>query len=397
MEETELLIIGCGPAGGVAAREAAACGIQTAVLEKDAVVGAKRVCAAGLRPGFCETFDLPRSLVHCDTPRLALYDESGACHTFCVGPAHTTTREELDGTIGELARAAGADIRVRALFRNLARNDKHTIVEYADLGSGARRRIAARVVFFATGATAQLEGLAPFGFAKWNSGLLTCYQYRVYLERPAQASAYETLELHYYRTRAGRQVVAWMFPKRDHLAIGLGVVGKIDGAQLREEVDRFTQRVAARLYPGIAHALKEEGHLLYGGWPRPVIAHDGIMIGGTAAGLVDATNGEGIYEAALSGRLAAVACSRFRNSAVRAAREYARLVHERFRTRLRHRVRLMHFLERRPQRFGVLFEQLASAPRFRDILEREGTVLPFGDRWYLYGQALRFAARALVA
>ena len=232
MEQTDLLIIGCGPAGGIAAREAAAAGIQTVVLEKDAVVGQKRVCAAGLRPGFCETFDLPRSLVHCDTSRLALYDESGACHAFCVGPAHTTTREELDGTIGDLARSACADVRVRALFRSLNRDDKQTIVEYADLGSGGRRRIAARAVFFATGATAQLEDLVPFGFASWSSGLLTCYQYRVYLERLAAPIAYETLELHYYRLAGGRQVVAWMFPKRDHMAIGLGVVGKIAGAHL---------------------------------------------------------------------------------------------------------------------------------------------------------------------
>ena len=54
------MIVGCGPAGATAAREAARSGIETVVLERDAVVGEKRVCAAGLRPGFCETFDLPR-------------------------------------------------------------------------------------------------------------------------------------------------------------------------------------------------------------------------------------------------------------------------------------------------------------------------------------------------
>jgi geranylgeranyl reductase len=395
VERTELLIVGCGPAGGIAAREAAACGIETVVLEKDAIVGAKRVCAAGLRPGFCEEFDLPRSLVHCNPPRLALYDDRGRCHTFSVGPAHTTTREELDGTIGALARSAGADIRARALFRHLGWDRERTIVEYADLAGGTRRRIAARFVFFATGATAKFEE-PPFGFSQWSSGLLTCYQYRVYLTQAASPATYETLELHYYRTAGGRQVVGWMFPKRDHLAIGLGVVGKIAGAQLRAEVDAFTQRVAARLYAGIAHTIKEEGHLLYGGRPRPVIGHDGVMIGGTAAGLVDATNGEGIYEAAASGRLAVEACRRFRNSTRRAVREYARRVHAKFYARLKQRAALMHFLERKPQRFGLLFEQLASTPRFRELLEREGQPVAFADRFYLYGQALRFAIRAAV-
>ena len=60
MQEVEFLVVGCGPAGGTAAREAARSGVETLVLERDSVVGAKRVCAAGLRPGFCERFGVPR-------------------------------------------------------------------------------------------------------------------------------------------------------------------------------------------------------------------------------------------------------------------------------------------------------------------------------------------------
>jgi len=395
MEQTELLIIGCGPAGGIAAREAAAAGLHTVVLEKDAVVGAKRVCAAGLRPGFCEEFNLPSAVVHCNPGRLALFDHDGFCHSFEVGPAHTTTREELDGTIAQAAQQAGAQIRCRSLFRAISYDRENSVVEYADNHSGSRRRIGARFVFFANGASAHFDRASPFAFARWASALLTCLQYRVYLERPAVAAAYETLELHYYRTAEARQVVAWMFPKRDHLAIGLGVIGKISGARLRAELDAFLQRVAARLYPGIANVTREEGHLLYGGVPRPVIAHGGAMVGGTAAGLVDASNGEGIYEAAFSGRLAAAACKRFRNSASGAAREYARAVRSKFHTRLKHRVALMHFLERKPRRFGVLFEQLASTPHFRYLLERQDDRLALTQRAYLFGQLMRFGARSL--
>src|SRR5690349_21774379 len=95
IEEVEFLVVGCGPAGGVAAREAARTGVETVVLDKDSVVGAKRVCAAGLRPGFCETFDVPRAIVHCDTPRLALFDVAFREYEVFFGPGHTTTREEL--------------------------------------------------------------------------------------------------------------------------------------------------------------------------------------------------------------------------------------------------------------------------------------------------------------
>ncbi len=391
--DCELVIAGCGPAGGIAAREAARAGISTIVLEKDRIVGAKRVCAAGLRPGFCREFDLPRSIVHCDTPRLALFDPQGREHEVHFEAGHTTTREELDGTIGALAAQEGAQIRTQALFRGWRRDGDSIAVEYADLETGERKLLKTRHLFLAQGSTAKLES-SRFAFDGWQRGLVTTLQYRVYLERPAADVAYQTLEMHYYAARNGRMVVGWMFPKRDHLAIGLGVMGKIAGADLRAELDGLTERVRARLYPGIAFTLKTEGHLLYGSDPRPSIAADGAMVGGTAAGLVDATNGEGIYEAAMSGRYAAQAVREARTLRASAHERFESSVKRRFYRRLQHRSRLMRYLEERPARFGVLFDQLERSPRFVRALYREDHERTIADRLQLYAQAARFAIRA---
>jgi hypothetical protein len=66
----------------------------------------------------------------------------------------------------------------------------------------------------------------------------------------------------------------------------------------------------------------------------------------------------------------------------------------RFYRRLRHRAQLMRYLEKRPGRYAILFEQLSKSPRFADILQREDHERTMIDRLYLYGQALRFAARS---
>jgi geranylgeranyl reductase len=389
-ERADFLVIGCGPAGATAAREAARAGIQTTVLERDAIIGRKRVCAAGLRPGFCETFNLPRKLVHCDTPRLALFAGNGAEHELFFGPGHTSTREELDGTMAELAAGEGAEIRRCALFRSIRGEGDGSIVEYADLTSGERRTISARVVFFAVGATAPLEDPA-FGrlaMPSWRAGLMTTLQYRVYLDRPAAAIAYRSLERHYYAGRGGRQIIAWMFPKRDHLAIGLGVMGKIARDALRAELDDFTGRVRGRLY---AHAgvstIKSEGHLLYGGMPRPTVGVGNVLVGGTAAGLVDATNGDGIFEAARFAAEAALVGKRSQ----RASARYSALLKDRFAHRLAHRARLMRYLEQRPRRYALLFAQLARTPALGEVLLKEDCHRTMNERLYLYFEALRFA------
>ncbi len=398
MEEVEFLVVGCGPAGGTAAREAARAGVETLVLERDAVVGAKRVCAAGLRGGFCEEFDLPRTIVHCDPPTISLHGLSGRRFDLPVGLAHTTTREELDGAIARLAAQEGAQIRTSSLLRGYASDGERTIVEYADLTSGERRRVRAGAVLLAQGSSAKLDAPSKLSYGAWSAGLITCYQYRVYLERPATAQTYTTLEMHYYLTKSGRNVIAWMFPKRDHLSIGLGVQGKLSGKELRAELDAFLSGVAARLFPGVAYTLREEGNLLYGGAPRPRVSDGNVMVAGTAAGLVDATTGEGIHEAAVSGRLAAQAVVDGRRGRAGApAQMYERRLKAVLYGRLRHRHKLMTFLERRPVRFDVLFDQLSRTPRFANMLQRERNDFSFGEWAYLYGQAALFSLRALRA
>jgi hypothetical protein len=57
----------------------------------------------------------------------------------------------------------------------------------------------------------------------------------------------------------------------------------------------------------------------------------------------------------------------------------------------------MAFLERKPTRFDMLFEQLEATPAFADLLQHDRNDFSPVQWLYLYSQAAKFSARALRA
>ena len=54
----------------------------------------------------------------------------------------------------------------------------------------------------------------------------------------------------------------------------------------------------------------------------------------------------------------------------------------------------MTFLERRPARFDVLFDQLERTPKFAELLQHDRNDFTPAQWAYLYAQAARFSLRA---
>jgi hypothetical protein len=95
----------------------------------------------------------------------------------------------------------------------------------------------------------------------------------------------------------------------------------------------------------------------------------------------------------MSGRLAAAAAS----AAGDPAPVYERATKHAFYARLRHRQKLMRFLERKPARFDVLFRQLERTPRMAELLQHDRNDFTPPQWLYLYAQAARFGLRAALA
>jgi geranylgeranyl reductase family protein len=92
----------------------------------------------------------------------------------------------------------------------------------------------------------------------------------------------------------------WIFPKGDHVNVGVGGWGE-QGPRLREHL-----RILCEHYGFEARQLTQlRGHRLPMRRPQTTLARGRALLVGDAAGVLDPVSGDGIYEALVTGRLAA--------------------------------------------------------------------------------------------
>jgi geranylgeranyl reductase family protein len=166
----------------------------------------------------------------------------------------------------------------------------------ADGSNGQTRRLAALLCNHGT----QLSPSAQDGFALEATV--------PYTELPATLPAGDAphdLVFDFAPLRGG---YAWLFPKGDHINIGVGVFAPADGAAgvALKSVTRALLADYARHKLGVATLAHVTGQHLGMGGQAYVPRGRGLLVG-DAAGLVDPLTGEGIHSALVSGQAAAAA------------------------------------------------------------------------------------------
>ena len=119
-----------------------------------------------------QTFDLPRAIVHCDTPRLALFDADGGRARRVVRSRRTRRRaKSWTARWRGLRQREGAQIRTRrALPRAAARANAAIVVEYADLAAGERRTRRARATCSSRRARPRGSTRRRSAASRWHAG-----------------------------------------------------------------------------------------------------------------------------------------------------------------------------------------------------------------------------------
>ena len=290
MNRVDVLVVGAGPAGSATALRLASGGARVLLVER-ARFPRDKPCGGGvtgraLRHAPCSIDPVVEDEVHTFELRLGYGRSFVRCSDRPL--VLMTQRRRLDAHLAEQAAAAGAKLVQGARVDEVSCENGHVT---ARLG---RKVVRASVVVGADGAN---------GIVAKSAGLGKDIMRGIALEGNV---AWGDLDERRHRGRALFDVgvvpggYGWVFPKREHANLGVGGWGTV-GPRLR---DHLTCLAASYGLP--LTALSDvKGHRLPTRRSGGRVSAGRVLLVGDAAGVVDPLSGDGIYEAFVSGRLAA--------------------------------------------------------------------------------------------
>ncbi len=286
----DVIVVGAGPAGSTAARECAARGLATVLLEK-AEFPRDKPCGGGVnvRAARLLPFDLDEVVERRIYGMRVSVRQGPEFARYSSEPlSYLTQRRVLDAFLAREAVRAGA-----RLVEGAGATAVHREAGVVTVKAG-RQSFTGRVLVVADGANGPTARLA---------GIAVDRTKEIAIEgNVTPKTRYPNQWLDAFGIDVGSVPggYGWLFPKGDHLNIGVGGLAAI-GPTLRVRLERM-----ARFY-------RFEASELWGvrGHPLPVrrtgaaVMDGNVLLTGDAAGLLDPLSGEGIYGAIWSGGAAA--------------------------------------------------------------------------------------------
>ncbi len=282
----DILVVGAGPAGTSAAREAALRGACVIVVERRAVIGVPVQCAEYIpAPLLGELCLRPDFVVqHLRGMKTVL---NGRPIQEIAAPGYTIRRDVFDQSLAAEATKAGATILLST--GGLSREGNEVLI--GEKGSSPSK-VRAKVIIGADGPRSTVGRWV----ASENRNLIPAVQVKVRLDHPM-----EFTEVFFDDRFYGGY--GWLFPKGDEANVGLGM-------RKRSEGSHGIGRVLIDLLSSLARDGRIKGKpfdLAAGRIPAEApraIRRGNIVLVGDAAGHTHPITGAGIFQAVIGGRMA---------------------------------------------------------------------------------------------
>ncbi|MHA1132020.1 MAG: NAD(P)/FAD-dependent oxidoreductase [Candidatus Helarchaeota archaeon] len=331
MTDYDLVVVGAGPGGSVAAKVAAENGLKTVFFERGRKPGEKNASGCGLGPRIWRGFpEMMKQL----TPEVAPNLRKAACvvnhylnkemeeiaiemyyptESVTYEPAKSFItmncyRSEFDPWIAQIAVEAGAELRTSVLIKDLVKDEKGKVI---GVQTEKGEKILGKVVIGADGVISTVgirSGLNP----RWNPNQITLvpqYDFIADVKKIDQMYGPDGL------LADAADGIWWgvQFPSAYQVIFGDGFhigLGSWMGQWVANPISYLNQLVSCKPFQRMVKAIdarprEVQAHLLP--WTQePIKTYtDNVMLVGDAGGFPCPLEAEGIYPAMETGKLAA--------------------------------------------------------------------------------------------
>ena len=295
----DVLVVGAGPAGSMAAKTTAERGINTILIERNKTIGYPVRCAEGINKFLFQDTGIKKDNSFIEQEingtKVYFYNEIYKLNSE-QWKGYTVDRTIFDKYLAKLAEKAGSKIFTDTKAVGLKKDNNRWIVKIKTKKQ-YYNSIEAKIVIGADGFECNLGKWAGIR-TKWNENEV-CKCYELLLDCP---NLKESDKFHMAFGEEFPMGYAWIFPKRKKANVGVGTTKKVNTTKA---LDFFINK-----YPKVDNILgrnysiieKRGGGIPMSG-PKNIdeTVSDGIILAGDAAGMVDPITGEGISFSMLSG------------------------------------------------------------------------------------------------
>jgi digeranylgeranylglycerophospholipid reductase len=297
----DVVVIGAGPGGSMAAKTAAMLGLNVVLLEKRQEIGVPIRCAEGVshRSELSELIKVQPGWISNEINGVRLHSPNNDNVFTTVDNSKgeggcILERKTFDRGLALQAAFAGAKVLVKTQATGLIRKDDLCTV--SAICQGEPLQIEAPLIIGADGVESKVARWAGIDTRLKPEDIMVCAQYLVLDDCIDQ----EYCEF-FFGNRMAPGGYVWIFPKGSKLAnVGIGIQGSQSGpGEPIRLLDRFLQRrmPRAKILQVVAGGIPTSGPIKY-------TTSDGIMLVGDAAHQSDPLTGGGIINAMRAGVMA---------------------------------------------------------------------------------------------
>lgn len=300
----DVIVVGAGPAGSLAAKHSATGGVSTLLLEKHPVIGYPICCAEAITTtGLTNVVEADRRWICFDIEQVKIFGPDNSFARINHPKAgYVLERRIFDRAMAEQAAHSGADIKVGVDVIDLIRDSNGRIAGVIADDNGKQVEITAKVIIAADGVESQIALKAGLNPVLKPKEVHSCYQYLI----GGIETEPGTIEFH-LGTKSVPGGYIWVFGKGPHTAnVGLAVLPT--RTPHKKAVDYLNEFIEKRF------ATCKILERMTGGVPTYMddlpLYKDNLLLCGDAARVIDSLSGAGIANALLSGKLAGETAAR---------------------------------------------------------------------------------------